>query len=176
MSEKHSVDRSDETKGSGNMKGETREKIIMSVLAITFVLNIVAINLFPPTIKELVIVGWTIFGFGALLYIVSVLTLGRRGVSNIVDSGIYGIVRHPMYLGAMAMFLSHIFLGQNWIAAIGTAVAIVCCYLIILSEDQRNAEKFGDEYKRYMEKVPRMNIIVGILRLVHRGIRESEGK
>ena len=158
------------------MKGETREKIIMSVLAITFVLNIVAINLFPPTIKELVIVWWTIFGFGALLYIVSVLTLGRRGVSNIVDSGIYGIVRHPMYLGAMAMFLSHIFLGQNWIVAIGTAVAIVCCYLIILSEDQRNAEKFGDEYKRYMEKVPRMNIIVGILRLVHRGIRESEGK
>ena len=28
--------------------------------------------------------------------------------------------------------------------------------------------KFGDDYKRYMEKVPRMNFILGIIRLLRR--------
>jgi protein-S-isoprenylcysteine O-methyltransferase Ste14 len=154
------------------MRRETRNNILMIILGIAFFLNIVAINLFPPTIEELVDVGWIIFGVGAFFYVLSVFTLRRKGVSNIVDSGVYGVVRHPMYLGAMLMFFSHIFLGQNWIVAIGTIVAITCCYLIILSGDQRNIEKFGDDYKHYMEKVPRMNLLLGIIRLLQRRKRE----
>lgn len=145
---------------------ETRDNILMVILGIAFFLNIIAINLFPSNIEELVVVGYTIFGIGAFLYILSVLTLRKKGVSNIVDSGFYGVVRHPMYLGAMIMFLSHIFLGQNWIVAIGTTVALVCCYLIILSDEEQNLEKYGDDYKRYMQKVPRMNFVVGIIRLL----------
>jgi protein-S-isoprenylcysteine O-methyltransferase Ste14 len=154
------------------MRWETRDNILMIILGIAFFLNIVAINLFPPTIEELVDVGWIIFGVGAFFYVLSVFTLRRKGVSNIVDSGVYGIIRHPMYLGAMLMFFSHIFLGQNWIVAIGTIVAIACCYLIILSGDQRNIEKFGDDYRHYMEKVPRMNPLLGIIRLLQRRKRE----
>lgn len=148
------------------MRRETKERILMSVLGATFVLNIIAINMFPPTIEGLVIVGYIVFGIGALIYLLSVFTLARKGVNNIVDSGVYGIVRHPMYSGAMAMFLSHIFLGQNWMVAIGAPVAVVCCYLIVLSEDERNIEKFGGDYKRYMERVPRINFLLGIVRLL----------
>jgi len=153
------------------MKRETKGKILMSILGITFFMNIIAINFFPPIIGELVVVGWVIFGIGALFYTLSVVTLVRKGVSNIVDSRIYGIVRHPMYLGAMAMFFSHIFLGQNWIVVIGAIVAIACCYLIIQSEDQQNIEKFGDKYKRYMERVPRTNFLLGIIRSLRSGKR-----
>jgi len=150
------------------MRREPKDKTLMIILGIAFFLNIIVINLFPSNIEELVVVGYTILGIGALLYILSVFTLRRKGVSNIVDSGIYGIVRHPMYLGAMIMFFSHVFLGQNWIVAIGTIVAIVCCYLISLSDEEQNLEKFGDDYKRYMEKVPRTNFLVGIIRLLRR--------
>jgi len=148
------------------MKRETKDNILMIILGVTFFLNIIAINLFPSIIEELVAVGYTILGIGAVFYVLSVLTLRRKGVSRIVDSGIYGIVRHPMYLGATIMFFSHIFLSQSWIVAIGTIVAIVCCYLIILSGDARNIEKFGDDYKRYMQKVPRINFVLGIVRLL----------
>lgn len=153
------------------MKRETKDKILMIILGITFFLNIIAIALFPPIIGELVVVGWVIFGIGALFCTLSVFTLFRKGVSNIVDSRIYGIVRHPMYLGAMAMFFSHIFLGQSWVVVISTIVAVVCCYLIIQSEDQQNIEKFGDKYKRYMERVPRMNFLLGIIQLLRSGKR-----
>jgi protein-S-isoprenylcysteine O-methyltransferase Ste14 len=150
------------------MSRETRDKILMIILGIAFFLNIVAINLFPAISEELVVVGYTIFGIGAFLYILSLFTLRGKGTSNIVDSGIYGVVRHPLYLGAMIMFFSHVFLGQNWIVAIGTVVALVCCYLIILSDEEKNLEKFGEDYKRYMEKVPRMNFVVGTIRLLQR--------
>jgi protein-S-isoprenylcysteine O-methyltransferase Ste14 len=148
------------------MKRETKDKISMVILGIAFFLNIITINMFPGKIEELVIVGYGIFGIGASLYILSVLTLRRKGVDNIVDSGIYGIVRHPMYLGAMIMFFSHIFLGQNWIVATGTIVALVCCYLIILSDEEQSLEKYGDDYKRYMQRAPRINFVSGIIRLL----------
>ena len=155
-------------RGNGNMKRERKDKILMVILGIVFFLNIIAINLFPSNIEELVVTGYTICGIGALLYVLSVLTLRKKGVSNIIDSGIYGIIRHPMYLGSMIMFFSHIFLGQNWIVVIGTIVALACCYLIILSDEEKNLEKFGDNYKRYMQKVPRINFLLGIIRLLRR--------
>jgi len=144
----------------------------MIILGIAFFTDIVAINMFSPTVGELALIGWMVFGIGALFYAMSVWTLRRKGVDKIIDTGIYGIVRHPMYLGAMMMFFSHVLLGQNWIAAIGSAVAIVCCYMIILSGDQRNVEKFGDDYKWYMQEVPRMNFLLGTIRLLRRGKKE----
>ena len=140
----------------------------MVVLGIAFFTDIVAINMFSPAIGELVVIGWMVFGVGALFYVMSVLTLRRKGVDKIIDTGIYGIVRHPMYLGAMMMFFSHALLGQNLIAAIGSAVAVVCCYMIILSGDQRNIEKFGNDYKHYMQRVPRMDFLLGALRQLGR--------
>jgi len=154
------------------MRRETRDNILMIILGIAFFTDIVAINMFSPAIGELVVIGWMIFGIGALFYIMSVLTLRRKGVGKIIDTGIYSIVRHPMYLGAMMMFFSHVLLGQNWIAAIGSAVAIVCCYMIVLSGDQRNIEKFGDDYKWYMQRVPRMNFLPGAVGLLRRRKKE----
>jgi protein-S-isoprenylcysteine O-methyltransferase Ste14 len=146
----------------------------MIILGITFFLNIIVMNLFPPTIKELVVVGYTILGIGAFFFILSVFTLRRKGTLNVIDSGIYGIVRHPMYLSAIVMFFSHIFLGQNWIVTISTIIAIVCCYLIIQLGDQRNIERFGNDYKLYMQKVPRANFLLGIIWLLGRRKNEHD--
>jgi len=144
----------------------------MSIVGIVFFLNMLLLNIplpdIAPVIEELILVGWIALGIGALLVILSVLTLRRKRTTNVTDSGVYGIVRHPMYLGGMVMFFSHIFFGQNWIIAISTLVGVYSCYLLIRSEDQQNIKKFGDEYKPYMQKVPRMNFIVGIIRLLRR--------
>ena len=154
------------------MRQKAKDNIIMVILAITFFLNVIAINLYPSIVKELIVVGWVILGIGALFVVLSIVTLRRKGISKIIDSGVYGVVRHPMYVGAMVMFFSHIFFGQNLIVVISTIIAIVCCYFIILSADQRNIEKFGVDYKRYMQKVPKMNFLLGIIRLLPHRNRE----
>jgi len=151
------------------MRGKTKEIILMGIIGIVFFLNMLLLN-FPllkvPVMEELIIVGWILLGIGALFVMLSVLTLRRKGTTNVTDSGVYGVVRHPMYLGGMVMFLSHIFFGQNWIVVISTIIGVYCCYLLIQSEDQKNIEKFGDDYKRYKEKVPRMNFVVGVIRML----------
>jgi protein-S-isoprenylcysteine O-methyltransferase Ste14 len=34
-------------------------------------------------------------------------------------------------------------------------------------EEKRSIEKFGDAYRRYMQKVPRINLIAGITKQIH---------
>jgi len=156
------------------MRRETKDNVLMVILGATFFFNMIIMNLFPPTVEKLVVVGYIILGIGALFFILSVFTLRKKGTSHVVDSGIYGIIRHPMYLGAMVMFFSHIFFGQNWIVVISTVIAIMCCYFIIKSGDQRNIEKFGEDYKIYMQKVPGMNFFAGIVRLINYRKREEK--
>jgi protein-S-isoprenylcysteine O-methyltransferase Ste14 len=150
------------------MRKQTVDHILMVVLAISLVFNIAFMNIKPPGVRELVVVGYVILGIGALLFILSVITLRSKHVDHVIDSGVYGIIRHPMYLGGMIMFLSHAFFGQNLIVIMSTAVAIGCCYLLMLSADQRNIDKFGEEYVRYMKRVPRMNLASSLARLMHK--------
>ena len=82
----------------------------------------------------------------------------------LVDSGIYGIVRHPQYLAGMLLSAALILVTQHWlIAAIGVPV-MVLGYADMVKADQDLIEKFGDDYRRYMERVPRANVVVGVMR------------
>jgi protein-S-isoprenylcysteine O-methyltransferase Ste14 len=147
------------------MKRRTVDNIILVVVAVSFFFNIFMININAIVVKELLLVGYLLLGIGILFFILSVITLKRKGIKRVVDTGVYSIVRHPMYLGAMIMFLSHVFFGQNWMVVISTVIALACCYLSILSGDQRNIEKFGEDYLRYMKRVPRINFVCGLARL-----------
>ncbi|MGB6369671.1 MAG: hypothetical protein WBF68_01375 [Atribacterota bacterium] len=66
------------------------------------------------------------------------------------------------------MYVALILLSQYWLTAIIGISGMVCIYLISRQEDLRLIEKFGDDYKHYMQKVPRMNLLAGIIRQVRR--------
>jgi len=83
---------------------------------------------------------------------------------NIVKNGIYSINRHPMYLSFILMALALIFMSQYWLSVIIGTVRILLLYYVIIEEEKVNLEKFGPEYEKYSKKVPRFNIIKGILK------------
>jgi protein-S-isoprenylcysteine O-methyltransferase Ste14 len=43
-------------------------------------------------------------------------------------------------------------------------IAVIC--MGCREEDQRMIDKFGDDYRSYMERVPRMNFIAGFAGLI----------
>jgi protein-S-isoprenylcysteine O-methyltransferase Ste14 len=114
-------------------------------------------------------VGWVCWTLGIILVILSYYYIYYRKVQELIEVGIYAFVRHPLYLGwILGIFVATIFLYQHWIfLAIGVPGA-ASVYLLARQEEQSNIEKFGDDYRRYMHQVPRMNLVTGAIRLLRR--------
>jgi protein-S-isoprenylcysteine O-methyltransferase Ste14 len=85
--------------------------------------------------------------------------------NTIVTSGLYSIVRHVQYTGGiLSIFIATPLLYPHWIFVFLGIPGILLTYFGTKREDKLLIEKFGDEYKRYINKVPSINIIVGIIR------------
>lgn len=85
----------------------------------------------------------------------------------LVDSGIYGIVRHPQYLSFLLLNLFFILLVQHPVMTVVGLVAMLLAYVIACMADRVNIEKF-QAYEAYMQQVPRVNAVAGIIRLIQR--------
>jgi len=83
---------------------------------------------------------------------------------EVVSTGVYAVVRHPMYLSFLLMSLSLVLLSQHWLSALLGVVVMGLLYNDMCREERSNLERFGDDYQRYMERVPRMNLVAGAIR------------
>lgn len=93
---------------------------------------------------------------------------GVMDTTAIVETGTYGIVRHPQFLGAILSVCASILITQHWLFAL-IGIFIVGTTPKWLQEEEKSLIlKFGDKYKRYMEKVPKLNFILGTIRLLER--------
>ena len=148
------------------LRRETVDNLLMSVVGAVFAVNILLLSgvttEVTPALDVLVILGWIVLVAGALLVILSFVTLWRRGRDSLISFGVYKIVRHPMYVGGMMMFVSHVLFGQSIVIGFSTLIGLCCCYLLVRSEELRLIDKFGLEYEKYMLKVPGVNLFLGV--------------
>jgi protein-S-isoprenylcysteine O-methyltransferase Ste14 len=150
------------------MKRETKDTLGyvingLSIAAFFFLASSLDVSVGLPLVKYL---AWILLGFGIFLIVLSTVTLIRHREEGLIARGIYGIVRHPMYLGAIVIFLSWTFFVPHWGILLISSVNIAIVYWDILQGDCRNIEKFGSPYERYMQAVPRINLMAGLLRRV----------
>ena len=123
--------------------------------------------------------GWICWWTGAIFGVLPIITFRRKGgvakgqsymkTTVLVDTGIYAIVRHPQ--GGTAWLLINLgvmLIAQHWSSVILGLASMGLVYADTFKADQYCIEKFGDGYKRYMERVPRVNFMAGIIRLVRR--------
>jgi protein-S-isoprenylcysteine O-methyltransferase Ste14 len=123
--------------------------------------------------------GYVLWAVAVVFAIVPIFTLRRKGgvakgesymkTTSLVTTGVYSLVRHPQGgLAWLLMNLSAILIGQTWtIAALGL-ISMPLVYLDTLKTDRSCIEKFGQDYERYMETVPRVNVLLGTVRLLRR--------
>ncbi|MBN1536493.1 MAG: isoprenylcysteine carboxylmethyltransferase family protein [Anaerolineales bacterium] len=86
----------------------------------------------------------------------------------VVDTGIYQVVRHPMYLSFMLMSFALICISQHWLSLILGVILIFLIYDDMRREEALNLNKFGEKYRQYMQRTPRMNFVLGIIRYFQR--------
>jgi len=75
----------------------------------------------------------------------------ERG-QHVIDTGVYGFVRHPMYLGATLMFLGGPLLLGSVCGLLATVATIGFLVLRILGEEKLLARDL-EGYRAYCEKV-----------------------
>lgn len=120
--------------------------------------------------------GWVILWVSAIFGWLPIFTFKRFGkvpdgkaylhTTILVDRGVYAIVRHPQYLAGILMGLAFPLISQHWLVAALGVIFIAINYLDTFEEEASNIAKFGDEYRQYMQRVPRFNFLLGIYRLL----------
>jgi len=121
--------------------------------------------------------GWIAWWISAIFGWLPIFVLrGKGGVAKgdsymkttkLVDTGIYAIVRHPqMGTAWLLLCFALMLIAQHWSSVALGVPAMVLAHLDLLKADRRLVEKFGDAYRRYMERVPRVNFVLGIVRLL----------
>lgn len=99
--------------------------------------------------------GLVIYGLGMLLCIASVSDFAKPAENGINLKGLYRISRNPMYVAYFIYFLGCVLLTQSLLLFAILMVFQISAHSIILSEERWCIEKFGEEYKNYMNKVRR---------------------
>ena len=132
-----------------------------------------------PIWVPLVCLGWATLLGAMVLIALPLLLLPRKGqaprgggvtrTTAVVTTGIYAVIRHPLYLGWMLVYVALVLFAQHWLVLLIAVTGITCLYIICVQEERRLLERFGEEYVRYMRAVPRLNILTGVMRVVRRG-------
>jgi protein-S-isoprenylcysteine O-methyltransferase Ste14 len=90
------------------------------------------------------------------------------GTRTVVDQGLYTITRHPQYLGYMFLACGFALLSQHWVAFLLTALGVALFYFQAVTEERYCLVRLGEAYEQYLRRVPRFNVVLGIIRLLRR--------
>jgi protein-S-isoprenylcysteine O-methyltransferase Ste14 len=154
--------------------------LLSSIAGVLTVAQIVLAFFFnQPGLEVLKWAGWVCWWAGAIFGVLPIITFRRKGgvpkgdsymkTTVLVDTGIYAIVRHPQGGTAWLLInLAAMLIAQHGASVVLGLVSLVLVYADTFKTDQSCIEKFGEEYRRYMARVPRVNFVVGIIRLVRR--------
>lgn len=159
---------------------ELKEYILSCIWSPLLVIQFLLVFIFgvynEADLDPLMYAGWIIWAVSVIFGFLPIFVLKKAGgvekgksyvhTKTLVTSNIYSIVRHPQYTAGILLSLALILISQNWIITTMGVVVILLLYIDILWADKFEIEKFGDEYKEYMQEVPRTNFILGIIRIL----------
>ena len=149
-----------ERRMEGEPKGDEQKRVTRIVNTITHFIIMpftFIYSLFLP-IK----LGTWWFYTGLLIYILGLVFVYLFGISfakakldEPISKGIYAVSRHPGYLG---FFLAYLGIGiacASWIFLLCALVWIVSWQYGVVEEERILLEKYGEAYRKYMNRTPR---------------------
>lgn len=77
-----------------------------------------------------------------------------REEPRVIKEGVFKIVRHPIYLGSILIYLGFLVFSMSIIGVAVWLIIILFYYFISIYEEKLLLQKFGDDYKEYIKEVP----------------------
>jgi protein-S-isoprenylcysteine O-methyltransferase Ste14 len=108
--------------------------------------------------------GAVLFAVGGALRIWPVFVLGNRFSGlvaiqpghSLVTNGIYGVIRHPSYLGLLVNSLGWAFAFRSLVGILLTVLTVPPLLARISAEERLLSSQFGDEYDAYCNRTWRL--------------------
>ena len=104
-------------------------------------------------------IGISLFVLGCIPIILALLKFGTipgmRKKSNLITTGIYGVVRNPIYSGTLITVLGWTILLRSTVSIVYFPILLVLYFWAIVIEERILIEQYGDEYIDYKKKVPK---------------------
>ena len=100
-------------------------------------------------------IGAGLFIIGYLAYIISILNYASSNPNKPVIKGIYRFSRNPQQLSTIVMWIGLGFLTTCWLIIIVCLIQLVAAFLTFIAQEKHCIDKYGDEYKMYMESTSR---------------------
>ena len=108
--------------------------------------------------------GVVLFAAGGALRLWPVVVLGPRFSGlvaiqqghTLVTSGIYGVIRHPSYLGLLVNSLGWALAFRSGVGMLLTALTLVPLFARIHAEERLLRSQFGNEYDAYRARTSRL--------------------
>jgi protein-S-isoprenylcysteine O-methyltransferase Ste14 len=129
-----------------------------------------------PVLRVVGVVLWLISLILGWLPVATLRWAGNVGAGksyihteHLVDTGVYGIIRHPQYVALPVVNVGLALISQHWLVILVGVPAFVLACVQIGRADEEGITKFGDEYREYMKRVPRANFVIGVVRAIQRG-------
>jgi protein-S-isoprenylcysteine O-methyltransferase Ste14 len=156
------------------------EQAMVYVMFLQIIGGIIYGAVFGPywDLRVLQYLGWVVLAIGLPFFFSPLIYFQKRGkpqegktfmlTTVVVDKGAYGIVRHPQILGCIIVMLAAMLISQHWAVIIIGITLSVLFYRDAIKEEKGLIVKFGDDYKSYMQRVPRMNLLLGTARMLQR--------
>lgn len=131
--------------------------MVMAPATILTVFSTPVIELSDTSALLLAIVGWGMFWIGAFFRWWATLYIGgRKDYKLLTSDGPYSVIRHPLYFGTVLIGASTAFFLDSGIYAAALAItAFIYLGITLPKEEQTLIGNYGDNYRSYMNQVPR---------------------
>jgi protein-S-isoprenylcysteine O-methyltransferase Ste14 len=73
---------------------------------------------------------------------------------ELIASGPYAIVRHPIYTGLLVAFIGSAVARGEWRGVLAVLIAWMALWRKLRLEERWMAERFGQQYEAYCRRVP----------------------
>jgi protein-S-isoprenylcysteine O-methyltransferase Ste14 len=78
----------------------------------------------------------------------------QRDKPGVITESVFSVVRHPVYLSEILLYLGLLMLSVSLAAAVVWIIAVGFLHYISRYEERRLLARFGQEYEQYMKEVP----------------------
>jgi protein-S-isoprenylcysteine O-methyltransferase Ste14 len=117
-----------------------------------------------PHVEALAWTGVALCIAGLIFCIWARFTLGRnwsgvvtlKGGHELITSGPYALVRHPIYTGLLTMFVATVIVLGHVAGIIAMPFVFVSFWIKLRYEEKLMSEKFPNEYAAYQQRVKRL--------------------